>query len=83
MIKYKILAISNFLAVIITIVINSLANIIPFNGKYTGELSDQIPNLFVPAGLTFSIWGVIYLLLIGFVIKLLSFAIGGATAATS
>lgn len=69
MIKYKVLAISNFLSVLITIIINTLANIIPFNGKYTGELSDQIPNLFVPAGLTFSIWGVIYLLLIGFGIK--------------
>jgi hypothetical protein len=34
----------------------------------TGELSDKYPNLFVPAGLTFSIWGVIYILLAIFVI---------------
>jgi len=34
------------------------------NNKTTGELSDSFPNLFVPAGITFSIWGVIYLLLI-------------------
>lgn len=66
MLKYKLLSISNFIAIILTIIVNSLANILPFNGKYTGELSDQIPNLFVPAGLTFSIWGVIYVSLIAF-----------------
>ncbi len=30
----------------------------------TGELSDRYPNLFVPAGFTFAIWGLIYLLLL-------------------
>jgi len=29
----------------------------------TGDLSDLYPNLFTPAGLTFSIWGLIYLAL--------------------
>ncbi|HEV7349535.1 hypothetical protein [Telluribacter sp.] len=42
---------------------NFLANWLPLNGHTTGELSDKYPNLFVPAGLTFSIWGVIYALL--------------------
>ncbi len=46
-----------------TIAVNSLANIIPFNGLTTGELSDYYANLFTPAGYVFSIWGVIYLLL--------------------
>lgn len=46
------------------IVMNYLANAVPLNNKTTGELSDSFPNLFVPTGLTFSIWGVIYLLLI-------------------
>ena len=46
------------------IVMNYLANALPLNNKNTGELSDSFPNLFVPAGLTFSIWGVIYLLLL-------------------
>jgi hypothetical protein len=50
-----------------TLVMNGLANALPLNGKGTGELSDLYPNLFVPAGLTFSIWGLIYLLLLGFV----------------
>jgi len=48
------------------IVMNYLANALPLNNKNTGELSDSFPNLFVPAGLTFSIWGVIYLLLLAY-----------------
>jgi len=38
------------------------------NGSQTGALSDAIPNLFVPSGLTFSIWGVIYIFLLVFTI---------------
>jgi hypothetical protein len=38
-------------------------------------LSDQHPNLFVPAGLTFSIWAVIYLLLAVFVVYQLVYAV--------
>jgi len=45
------------------LVMNYLANALPLNDKTTGQLSDAYPNLFVPAGITFSIWGVIYLLL--------------------
>lgn len=50
------------------IVMNYLANALPLNGKTTGQLSDMYPNLFVPAGITFSIWGVIYMLLLGYCI---------------
>ena len=46
------------------IVMNWLANALPLNNKTTGEISDSIPNLFAPAGITFTIWGVIYLLLL-------------------
>ena len=42
---------------------NYLANALPLNNRTTGELSDAYPNLFVPAGITFSIWGIIYLLI--------------------
>ena len=42
---------------------NYLANSLPINGKTTGQLSDAYPNLFVPSGITFSIWGIIYLLI--------------------
>lgn len=45
---------------------NALANILPINGVNTGQVSDAYPNLFAPAGITFSIWGIIYLLLAGY-----------------
>lgn len=45
------------------IMMNYLANALPLNNKTTGQLADNYPNLFVPAGITFSIWGVIYILL--------------------
>lgn len=54
------------ISTILMITINVLANALPLNGLNTGELSDRLPNLFVPAGITFSIWGLIYILLIGF-----------------
>ena len=58
---------ANTLAFAGVLIVNFLANALPLNGKNTGELSNQYPNLFTPAGLTFSIWGVIYLWLIVFV----------------
>lgn len=51
------------LTFVIMVVVNALANIIPINGITTGEVSDAYPNLFAPTGLTFSIWGLIYILL--------------------
>jgi len=66
----QLLQAGNITAVIITIIVNGLANILPIGGKNTGELSDNIPNLFVPAGITFAIWGVIYVLIIIFAIYL-------------
>jgi len=62
------LSILNLLGFLGTVVVNALANILPLNNIKTGELSDLYPNLFVPAGLTFAIWGVIYVLLAIFVI---------------
>jgi hypothetical protein len=58
----------NLTAFLATVAINAMANALPINGKTTGELSDFYPNLFVPAGLTFSIWGLIYLLLAAFAV---------------
>ena len=69
------LAILNLIGFLGTIVVNGLANALPLNNRTTGELSDLYPNLFVPAGLTFSIWGVIYVLLAIFVIYSLIIAI--------
>ncbi len=47
---------------------NAAASLVPINNLTTGEVSDIYPNLFTPAGYVFSIWGLIYLLLLGFVI---------------
>jgi len=63
--KFQIL---NIIAFVGTVIVNGLANALPLNGKNTGAISDSYPNLFVPAGLTFSIWGVIYLFLALFTI---------------
>jgi hypothetical protein len=57
------LAAINILGFLGTIAVNALAVMLPLNNKTTVQLSDQYPNLFVPSGLTFSIWGVIYVLL--------------------
>ena len=57
------------LSLLVVIYINYLANSLPINGKTTGELSALYPNYFVPAGVTFSIWGIIYLLLILYAIR--------------
>lgn len=66
--KIKTLQVLNFVFFIIMVIMNGLAVGLPLNGKSTGELSDKYPNLFVPAGITFSIWSVIYLALLFFCI---------------
>jgi hypothetical protein len=62
----RILQISNCLGFLLMIIINFLANSLPINGLTTGEVANKYDNLFTPAGITFSIWGVIYLLLLVF-----------------
>jgi hypothetical protein len=70
------LAIVNLVAFVGVVVVNALATTIPLGGMSTGQLSDLYPNLFVPAGLTFSIWGVIYLLLAIYVIYSIVYSLG-------
>ncbi|WP_027108235.1 hypothetical protein [Lacticigenium naphthae] len=60
--------ISVTVAFLFMITMNGLANALPINGLSTGEVSGSFPNLFEPAGITFSIWGVIYLTLFAFVL---------------
>lgn len=62
----RLLTILNIVALIAVLTVNALANILPINGLNTGEVSDFYPNLFTPAGFTFSIWSIIYLMLIVF-----------------
>lgn len=58
----------NFIGFLAVVIVNALAVLLPLNGKTTQELSDKYPNLFVPAGITFSVWGIIYVLLLIFII---------------
>lgn len=48
---------------------NYYANTKPLGGISTGEISDKYSTLFTPSGFTFSIWGLIYLLVGAFVIS--------------
>ncbi|WP_028596748.1 tryptophan-rich sensory protein [Paenibacillus assamensis] len=56
----------NLVAIIAVIAINGLANIIPFNGVTTGDVSAMYPVLLTPATYAFTIWILIYTLLVGF-----------------
>jgi hypothetical protein len=49
------------LSLLAALVVNYLANSLPLGGYTPVELSDMFPNYFVPAGVAFSIWGIIYL----------------------
>lgn len=48
---------------LVMVMINVLASTVGINGQKTGEISNQVDVLFVPAGYVFSIWGLIYVLL--------------------
>lgn len=50
------------------IAVNALANTVTIGGNKTGDVSGKYPNLFTPAGITFAIWGIIYILLGIFVV---------------
>lgn len=59
---------TNVVALVATVAVNALANALPLNGQTTGEISDRFPVYITPAGYVFSIWGLIYLGLISFVV---------------
>lgn len=58
----------NLVAFAIVVLLNVLSNALPINDQTMPEISAKYPSLFTPAGFTFSIWGVIYLTLLIFVI---------------
>ena len=60
--------ITNLVTVIIALTVNILASALPLNGQNTGEISDRFQVYFVPAGYVFSIWGIIYIGWIAFII---------------
>ncbi|WP_207421449.1 hypothetical protein [Desertivirga brevis] len=64
----KVLAIANTVFYVIANVISYLSNTGIFGGRTIGDVSNKYEALFVPAGFTFAIWGVIYASLYAFVI---------------
>lgn len=58
----------NIITFLITLAVNFLATNLPLNNLTTREISDSFDIFFVPAGYVFSIWGLIYLGLIGFLV---------------
>lgn len=53
---------------IATIAINMLAVLLPFNNLTTKEISDSFRIYFVPAGYVFSIWGIIYIGMLAYMV---------------
>lgn len=64
----RILAIVNILVFAGMIYLNYLGGVGKINGLSTGEVSGLYPSLFTPAGFTFSIWGIIYLFNLAFLV---------------
>lgn len=58
----------NSLSLIITLFVNYLGGTGAYLGKSVGEISSLYPTIITPAAYAFSIWGLIYLGLIAFVI---------------
>uniref|UniRef100_A0A7J3UXP7 Tryptophan-rich sensory protein n=1 Tax=Candidatus Methanosuratincola petrocarbonis (ex Vanwonterghem et al. 2016) TaxID=1867261 RepID=A0A7J3UXP7_9CREN len=62
------LRILNLVGFVLTVSVNALASAYALNGRTTAQVSDLYPTVVTPAGITFSIWGIIYLMLGIFVI---------------
>jgi hypothetical protein len=58
----RINALLQLVAFVLMLALNTAANLLPINGYTTGEISNMFPNYFVPAGFTFSVWSLLYLL---------------------
>jgi hypothetical protein len=58
----------NLAALVVMLAVNALANALPINGLTTGGISDRYSVLVTPAGYVFGIWGLIYLLLVAYVV---------------
>jgi hypothetical protein len=64
----KLISILNLISVIVLIAWNGYANTGNFNGRTVGDLSAEYNNLFTPASYAFSIWGLIFLMLLVFAV---------------
>jgi translocator protein len=68
MISSNVRAYINIGALALVLLMNYLSNALPFNGLTQGDLSELYPVLITPATYVFSIWGLIYLGLIAFIV---------------
>ncbi|MFC5284978.1 hypothetical protein [Pedobacter alpinus] len=66
--KVKTLAILNLIFFGIAFTVSNLSQLKIFGGVTNKTISDKYDTIFTPAGVTFAIWGVIYLALFGFTI---------------
>jgi hypothetical protein len=64
--KTSLIQIAILISTLVVVAVNTLAETLPLNHQTTKAISDSFPILFVPAGYVFSIWGVIYLFLVGY-----------------
>lgn len=63
--------IAGWIVFVVSMIVNGVsASTKLLGGNDTSEVSDAYPSLFAPAGPTFMIWSVIYVLLIGFLIRM-------------
>lgn len=67
----------NFFSLSFMIFFNIISFTLPLNSHTTGELADKYSALIVPVDITFSIWLIIYILLILFVLNQLFFILNG------
>jgi hypothetical protein len=66
--KYSKIKLLNIFSFTLALYINYLSVAANLGGKTIRELSDKYDNLFTPSGQTFSIWGLIYTLIIIFLV---------------
>ncbi len=71
--RYTYIKIAVVITYLVMVIVNGLANALPINEVTTGQVSDSYFDLFAPTGLTFSIWGLIYILLAGYTLYQLGF----------
>ncbi|PRY54643.1 hypothetical protein B0I27_102413 [Arcticibacter pallidicorallinus] len=64
--RIKSLAILNAVCFLIAFAVSTLSQVDAISSKNIGDVSDKYDTLFTPAGVTFSIWGVIYIALFAF-----------------
>jgi hypothetical protein len=64
----KVIKIANIVAFLLMVGVNYYSNTGAINGETMASVSSEYVNLFTPAGYVFSIWGLIYVALAGFVV---------------